>query len=74
MTDATGIVDSHTIIRVPDKAHAGQAPFALLLVALDGGGRVLGHFDCVKPPAIGSRVVASITGNETPIFRLMELP
>ena len=45
MTAVTGMVQSHTIIRVPDKAHAGMAPFVLLLVALDDGTNTLGHFD-----------------------------
>jgi uncharacterized OB-fold protein len=51
-----GMVQSHTIIRVPDKAHATKAPFVLLLVELADGKRVLGHFDRAEPPAIGSRV------------------
>ena len=44
MTAMQGIVQSHTIIRVPDKAHAAMAPFVLLLVELANGKRVLGHF------------------------------
>lgn len=64
-----GTVQSHTIIRVPDKAHAGQAPFVLLLVALDGGKNVLGHFDSADPPVIGSRVVIRAVANGTPVFR-----
>ena len=39
-----GTVQSHTVIRVPDKAHAAVAPFVLLLVELADGKRVLGHF------------------------------
>jgi uncharacterized OB-fold protein len=67
-----GIVQSHTIIRVPDKAHAAQAPFVLLLVALDGGKRVLGHFNNPVPPAIGSRVVVGAVENGTMVFRALE--
>ena len=63
-----GVVQAHTVIRVPDRAHAGQAPFVLLLVALDGGRRVLGHYDRLEPPAIGSRVVSTTMHPETPVF------
>jgi len=66
-----GTVQSHTIIRVPDKAHAGQAPFVLLLVALDGGKNVLGHFVSADPPAIGSRVAVGAVENGTLIFRAL---
>ena len=69
---AQGIVQSHTIIRVPDKAHAAQAPFVLLLVALDGGKRVLGHFNKADPPAIGSRVAVGAVDNGTLVFRALE--
>lgn len=69
---AAGIVQSHTVIRVPDKAHVGHAPFVLLLVALDCGRRVLGHFDHAEPPAIGSRVAADMADNQTPVFHLVE--
>ena len=69
MSAEQGTVQSHTIIRVPDKAHAGKAPFVLLLVALDGGKRVLGHFDSADPPAIGSRVAAGAVENGTIVFR-----
>jgi len=44
MTAMQGIVQSHTVIRVPDKAHAAMAPFVLLLVELANGKRVLGYF------------------------------
>ena len=71
MSAEQGTVTSHTIIRVPDKAHAAQAPFALLLVALDGGKSVLGHFTCAKPPAIGSRVAVGAVDNGTPVFRAL---
>ena len=72
MSAAMGTVQSHTIIRVPDKAHAENAPFVLLLVALDSGKRVLGHFDRAEPPAIGSRVVAQTADKQTPVFRILE--
>ena len=72
MSAATGTVQSHTIIRVPDKAHAAQAPFVLLLVALDGGKQMLGHFDTAEPPEIGSRVTAQAADNKTLVFRLVE--
>lgn len=45
-----GSVQSHTIVRVADKAHAAMAPFVLLLVELAGGKRVLGHFNGAEPP------------------------
>jgi uncharacterized OB-fold protein len=63
-----GTVQSHTIIRVPDKAHAEMAPFVLLLVELADGRRVLGHFNRAEPPAIGSRVTAE-QSEQTPVFR-----
>jgi uncharacterized OB-fold protein len=63
-----GTVQSHTIIRVADKARAAMAPFVLLLVELADGKRVLGHFNRADPPAIGSRVIAEQT-EQTPVFR-----
>lgn len=66
----TGSVQSHTIIRVPGKAQAAKAPFVLLLVQLDDGRRVLGHFNGAEPPAIESRVMASGADNETLSFAL----
>lgn len=71
MSALQGTVQSHTIIRVPDKAHAAMVPFVLLLVDI-GGKRVLGHFDGVDPPAIGARVAADTKENETPIFRVLQ--
>ena len=72
MTAVTGMVQSHTIIRVPDKAHAGMAPFVLLLVALDDGTNTLGHFDHADPPAIGSRVGGEAKSDETTIFHALQ--
>ena len=72
MTAVTGTVQSHTIIRVPDKAHAGMAPFVLLLVALDDGTNTLGHFDQSEPPVIGSRVAGTAAPNETTIFQALQ--
>ena len=46
-----------------------MAPFVLLLVELANGKRVLGHFHGVSPPAIGSRVTADASEQETPVFR-----
>jgi uncharacterized OB-fold protein len=69
---AVGTVQSHTVIRVPDKAHANQAPFVLLLVVLDGGKRALGPFDRVEPPAIGSRVRTETLDGDQLLFRLVE--
>ena len=67
----SGIVTSHTVIRVPGKANAAAAPFVLLLVECDGGKRVLGHFARHEPPPIGTRVYAS--GNQpTPMFSVEE--
>jgi len=64
-----GTVQSHTIIRVPDKSHAAMAPFVLLLVELANGKRVLGHFHGASPPAIGSRVTAETSEQTIPVFR-----
>jgi uncharacterized OB-fold protein len=69
MTTMQGTVQSHTVIRVPDKAHATMAPFVLLLVELADGNRVLGHFQGVSPPVIGSRVIADASEQVTPMFR-----
>jgi uncharacterized OB-fold protein len=63
-----GRVQSHTIIRVPDKSHAAMAPFVLVLVELADGKRVLGHFNRAEPPSIGSRVIAE-SSEQTPVFR-----
>jgi uncharacterized OB-fold protein len=67
-----GTVQSHTVIRVSDKAHAAMAPFTLLLVALEDGNRVLGHFHGAGVPEIGSRVTGSAASDETIIFRALE--
>lgn len=64
-----GTVHSHTVIRVPDKAHAAMAPFVMLLVELEGGKHILGHFDGGTPPAIGTRVAADPSQQQTPVFR-----
>lgn len=69
MTRITGTVLSHTVIRMPGKAHAADAPFMLLLVRMDGGANILGHFADRDPPQIGARVSAEATESETPVFR-----
>ena len=69
MTTMQGTVQSHTIIRMPDKTHATMAPFVLLLVELANGKRVLGHFHAISAPAIGSRVTADTSQQQTPVFR-----
>jgi uncharacterized OB-fold protein len=70
MSSISGTVQSHTVIRVPGHAHAEAAPFVLLLVELDGGKRVLGHFAGDEPPPIGARVLAG-SADTTPIFSLL---
>ena len=74
MTDKalSGTVQSHTVIRVPGIQHAGAGPFVLLLIELNDGRRVLGHFDKTEPPAISSRVVGSVNESKTPLFRVAE--
>jgi uncharacterized OB-fold protein len=67
MNALVGKVQSHTVIRVPGTVHAEAAPFVLLLVEVEGGERVLGHYSGSEPPAIGSRVTAA-PSNQTPIF------
>jgi uncharacterized OB-fold protein len=67
-----GTIQSHTVIRVPGKQHAGAGPFVLLLVELDNGRRVLGGFTGTEPPPIGSRVVGGAKENEAPLFRVAE--
>jgi uncharacterized OB-fold protein len=71
MSSLAGEVYSHTVIRVPGNLHAGAAPFVLLLVTLDSGKRVLGHFAGAEPPAIGARVVASAS-EDTPVFQTVQ--
>jgi hypothetical protein len=44
----------------------------LLLVDLDDGTRLLGHFAGKEPPAIDSRVVGSRRDDGTPIFSLVQ--
>lgn len=67
MSRLVGRVHSHTVIRVPGNRHADAAPFVLLLVELDDGRRVLGHFAGNEPPELGARVSAD-TSDSTPIF------
>jgi uncharacterized OB-fold protein len=67
MNTLAGKVQSYTVIRVPGNAHAEAAPFVLLLVELDDGRRVLGHFLGHEPPAIDTRVVAT-PSLQTPVF------
>jgi uncharacterized OB-fold protein len=71
MGTLTGHVISHTIVRVPGRIHAGSAPFVLLLVEVDGGRRLLGHFAHPEPPAIGARVSAP-RGEGIPVFRSLQ--
>ncbi len=70
----SGIVQSHTVIRVPGKQQVGAEPFVLLLVELADGRRVLGRFTRSEPPPINSRVVESVVGsvkeNEAALFSL----
>jgi uncharacterized OB-fold protein len=71
MKALVGKVQSHTVIRVPGNVHAEAAPFVLLLVELDGGKRVLGHYSGTEPPAIDTRVKAN-RSEKTLIFSLAE--
>ncbi len=71
MSDLAGLVRSHTVVRMPGGAHAGAAPFVLLLVELDGGRRLLGHFAGDTPPAIGTRVAARPSG-KVPVFSAVQ--
>jgi len=71
MNKLAGKVQSYTVIRVPGNAHAEAAPFVLLLVELDDGRRVLGHFSGREPPAIDTRVIA-IPSPQTPVFTRAE--
>jgi uncharacterized OB-fold protein len=72
MSDLTGKVYSHTVIRVPGNVHAEAAPFVLLLVELDSGQRVLGHFAGNEPPIIDTRVAAPPSGR-TPVFSVVKV-
>jgi uncharacterized OB-fold protein len=71
MSDLTGKVYSHTVIRVPANVQAEAAPFVLLLVELDNGKRVLGHFAGSEPPAINTRVTAN-QSDKIPVFSIVQ--
>jgi uncharacterized OB-fold protein len=71
MSELTGKVYSHTVIRVPGAAHAEAAPFVLLMVELDNGKRLLGHFAGSEPPAIGTRVAGN-QSDKTPVFSIAQ--
>jgi acetyl-CoA C-acetyltransferase len=64
----TGTVHSHTTIRVAGNAHVGEAPFVLLLVDVDGGGRRLGRYRGQEPPPIGTRVAVVETVGDVPVY------
>lgn len=64
----TGTVYSHTTIRVAGNAHVGEAPFVLLLVDRDGGGRRLGRYRGDAPPPIGTRVAVVELVDEVPVY------
>ena len=66
----SGIVQSHTVIRVAPKQYAADGPFVLLLVELDDGKRVLGRFRGAEPPPISVRVFANAKDSEVPLFNL----
>jgi len=67
VTDA-GTVYSHTTIRVAGNAHVGEAPFVLLLVDRDDGGRQLGRYRGDEPPAIGTRVEVVELVGDVPVY------
>jgi uncharacterized OB-fold protein len=71
MNTLAGTVQSHTVIRVPGAAYAEAAPFVLLLVKLDRGGCILGHFTDSEPPPIDTRVTAK-SGDKVPVFSVAE--
>ena len=71
MSNLTGKVYSHTVIRFPGNVHAEAAPFVLLLVELDNGKRVLGHFAGNEPPAIDTRLTA-VPSDKTPLFSAVQ--
>lgn len=72
MSRLNGTVYSHTTIRVPGAKHADRGPFALVLVDLDDGRRVLGHLSGEEPPLpIGARVTTDIDA-ATLTFRAIE--
>lgn len=64
----TGTVYSHTTIRVAGNAHVGEAPFVLLLVDRDGGGRQLGRYRGDEPPPIGTRVAVVELVDAVPVY------
>jgi uncharacterized OB-fold protein len=72
VTRLAGRVYSHTRIRVPGAAHADRGPFALVLVELDDGGRVLGRLESEAVPEIGAAVAADAEAGSVPIFRFAE--
>lgn len=61
---------SSTVVRVPGAAHAVSAPFILLLVEAEAGRKMLGHFEGLQPPSIGSRVISNGRKNGTLLFTI----
>ena len=74
MTRLAGRVYSSTMIRVPGAAHADRGPFALVLVDLDDGGRVLGRLEDDALPEIGAAVTADSDAGSVPLFRPTQEP
>lgn len=63
-----GKVVSHTVIRIAGKLHMDRVPFVLLLTATKNGTHLLGHFDGIEPPPIGTAVTAHLNTGSTLIF------
>jgi uncharacterized OB-fold protein len=63
--DGTGTVYSFVgVERALTPAFAGDAPYAIVTVDLDGGGRILGRLDPYERAAIGLRVEPSFVDHD----------
>lgn len=68
----TGTIHSHTVINLPGRAHAPDAPFVLVLVDTGAGRHVLGHFSGAGAPAIGAQVAVTGHNGDTPVFSIVQ--
>lgn len=68
----SGIVNSHTVVRMPGHAHSDRAPFILLLVETETGKCRLGHFSGREAPPIGTRVVGREQVQGTLVFEVVQ--
>jgi uncharacterized OB-fold protein len=64
----TGTVYTDTIVRAAPEKFANEAPYQVIIVSLDGGGRVTARVDG-ETLAIGNRVIEAEPRAGVPYFR-----